>query len=208
MYKRVNFWLVAVLAALLMFGITPKNRSQEPPQVFSAVNQFSITQNPNGPWSYGFTEGLGGPFTLHTNNCTTSCGPGGIYQGWFGPILSFYPWVVTSAGARFINILDLHPAEPNFYSVVRWTAPTSGRFDLLGLFLGVNPGGVDVHILKNGVSAFDGEVRTALDTSIFDLHIMVNQGDTIDFAVGIGGDGSMNGDATGLKATVTGPLDE
>ena len=100
MYKRMNFWLVVVLAALLMFGITPKNSSQQPPRVFSAVNQFSITQNPNGPWSYGFTEGLGGPFTLHTNNCTMNCGPGGIYQGWFGLISSFYPWVVRNDGAE------------------------------------------------------------------------------------------------------------
>ena len=207
MQTTKKFWLLVVSTLLLMFGMTPKDRAQESPQVFSAADQFSVTENPNGPWSYGYTAGLGGPFTLHTVNCS-SCGPGAIYDGWFGSFFGFYPWVVTSQGGRFIDTLDLHPALPNFYSVVRWTAPTSGRFDLLGLFVGLGiPATTDVHVLKNSVSVFDSQIRTQIDTSIFDLRVYVVKGDTIDFAVGIGSDGSMDSDATGLKATITGPQD-
>ena len=158
MYKRMNFRLVVVLAVLLIFGITPKNSSQELPQVFSAAGQFSLTQNPNGTWSYGFTEGLGGPFTLYTVN--GNGGPGGPTQPeWFGPFFGGFPLVDTNLGAQSLNYFILHPAVPNLYSVVRWTAPTSGEFDLLGLFLGVAFATTDVHVLKNGASVFDGQNR-------------------------------------------------
>lgn len=207
MYKRMNFWLVVVLAVLLIFGITPKNSSQELPQVFSAADQFSLTQNPNGTWSYGFTVGLGGPFTLYTIN--GNAGPSGASQpGWFGPFFGGFPLVDTNSSAQSLNYFNLHPAVPNLYSVVRWTAPTSGEFDLLGLFLGTDFATTDVHVLKNGVPVFDGQIRSRLDTSIFDRHLKVVTGDTIDFAVGVGTDGSMDFDSTGFKATITGPLDE
>ena len=86
MQTTKKFWLLVVSTLLLMFGMTPKDRAQESPQVFSAVNQFSLTQNPNGPWSYGFTDGLAGPFTLFTS----TAGPNGtLFQGWYGPSVGF-----------------------------------------------------------------------------------------------------------------------
>ena len=67
--------------------------------------------------------------------------------------------------------------------------PVIGR---LPLTLTLDKGGTDVHILNNGVSAFDGQIKTTLDTSIFDLHVKIKKGDTIDFAVGVGPDGSVS----------------
>lgn len=203
---RAGFWLVLILA-LALVPLIVKGSSQDQPAVavYSAADQFSVTENPNGPWSYGYTEGLGGPFTQLTFHCTNCGGTGGLFDGWFGPYFGIFPLVDTSQGGRFINTIYLHPAVPNFYSVVRWTAPTSGKFDLLGVFVGADTATTDVHVLRNGLSRFDGQIRAQVDTSIFDLHINVVKGDTIDFAVGIGPDGSMNNDSTGLKATITGP---
>jgi hypothetical protein len=206
--KMSSLALVSVVG-LMMFGMTWKGSSKEATaQVFSAADQFSVTQNPNGPWSYGFTEGLGGPFTQFTVNCTSCGGTGGLFDGWFGPYFGIFPLVDTNEEARFINTLFLHPAVPNFYSVVRWTAPIKGKFDLLGVFVGVDRTTTDVHVLRNSVSLFDGQIRAQSDTSIFDLHVVVAKGDLIDFAVGVGPDGSMDFDSTGLKATITGPQGE
>ena len=203
MQTTKKFWLLVVSTLLLMFGMTPKDRAQESPQVFSAVNQFSLTQNPNGPWSYGFTDGLAGPFTLFTS----TAGPNGtLFQGWYGPSGGF-PLVQTNDSIRNLNYILLHPTTPSLYSVVRWTAPTSGRFDLLGLFVGLDTATTDVHVLENSVSVFDSQIRTQIDASIFDLRVYVVKGDTIDFAVGVGADGSFDFDSTGLKATITGPED-
>ena len=74
--------------------------------------------------------------------------------------------------------------------------------------MGADTATTDVHVLRNGVSVFDGQIRSQIDTSIFDLHLHVAKGDTIDFAVGVGPDGSMNNDSTGLKATITRHQDE
>lgn len=201
-----KFWLAVASTLLLMFSLTPKDRAQESPQVFSAVDQFSLTQNPNAPWSYGFTDGLGGPFTLYTINGTA--GPSGaLFQGWYGPFGGGFPLVQTNDSIRNISYILLHPFAPSFYSVVRWTAPTSGTFDLLGLFVGLDKATTDVHVLKNGRSVFDGQIKAQIDTSIFDGHLYIMKGDTIDFAVGVGIDGSFDFDSTGLKATITGPLD-
>lgn len=203
---QARLWLALVLTVGVVSVTVLKGSSQQEPAVpvYSAADQFSVAKNPNGPWSYGYTEGLGGPITLLTVHCT-SCATGGLFDGWFGPYFGIFPLVDTTQGSRLIDTLLLHPALPNFYSVVRWTAPATGRFDLLGLFLGLDNGGTDVHVLKNGISVFDGQIRAAFDTSIFDRHVYVVNGDTIDFAAGIGPDGSMNNDSTGLKATITGP---
>jgi hypothetical protein len=94
--------------------------------------------------------------------------------------------------------------------VVRFTAPTSGEFQLNAVFegrefLGSGPAtDTDVYILLNGVALFNGEVSgfgPPSDQS-FATTLNLNAGDRVDFSVGIGSDGTFLGDTTALDATL------
>jgi len=56
-----KFWI----SAALVVALTPAVGRASPVAVYNAVNDFSITSNPNGAWSYGWTSTLGGPINLY-----------------------------------------------------------------------------------------------------------------------------------------------
>jgi len=169
--------------------------------VYSAAHDFSFTLNPNSVWSYGFTSTLGSGFTLYaTSGSTFFSGE----QGWFGPIPGCcapgYPLVVAGPN-QVPTILDMGPG-PSSYTVVRWTAPTRGRWDVVGQFVGTGFTTGDVHVLRNGVAVFDSPVNGSQVAS-FSLAIDVAPGDTVDFAAGPGPGGDNGGDPTGFNVTIT-----
>ena len=56
------------------------------------------------------------------------------------------------------DVLDLHPASDGRDSVVRWSAPLAGVYEIIGFFEGldfVGPTTTDTHVLVNGVSIID-----------------------------------------------------
>jgi hypothetical protein len=65
--------LVMVTLCLLLSSILL--RANDPAQ------EFSISNNPNGVWSYGFTPTLGGPFTLADKKWTNLMNIGEYQQG-------------------------------------------------------------------------------------------------------------------------------
>ena len=91
---------------------------------------------------------------------------------------------------------------PSSYSVVRWTAPSHGTWDVVGQFFGTGLTTGDVHVLRDGISVFDSQLNGSA-TAAFSLAIKVVPGDTIDFAAGQGADG--NGILAHIEA---GPKDE
>lgn len=44
----------------------------------NAVEEFSLTSNPNGPWSYGYSDSLGGAISLYD---VASTAPSGLQTG-------------------------------------------------------------------------------------------------------------------------------
>jgi hypothetical protein len=169
--------------------------------VYSAANDFSFTLNPNAAWSYGFTTTVGGPFTLYTTAGST------FYSGeagWFGPIPGFfapgYPLVVAGPN-QVPTVLDLGPG-PSSYTVVRWTAPSRGRWDVVGQFVGTGLTTGDVHVLRNGVPIFNSGLNGS-QVANFSLAVNVAPGDTLDFAAGPGPDGNNDSDPTGFNVTIT-----
>jgi len=169
--------------------------------IYSAAHDFSTRLNPNSVWSYGFTTTLGGPFTLYTI-------PGATFfsgeAGWFGPILGSsapgYPLVVAAPGV-IPDVLDMGPG-PSSYTVVRWTAPSRGRWDVAGEFFGTGLTTGDVHVLRDGIAVFNSPLNGS-DAAPFSLTIDVVPGDIIDFAAGPGPDGNNDSDPTGFNATIT-----
>ena len=102
-----------------------------------------------------------------------------------------------------------HPGPEDQNSVLRFTAPASGNYQVQAVFWGddsVGPTTTDVHVLHNGLGLYTGEVtgfgRPSSDQS-FTTTISVAAGDTIDFAVGYGTDGNYFFDSTGVSAVIT-----
>ena len=91
---------------------------------------------------------------------------------------------------------------------MRFTAPTTGIYDLSVTFAGadfVGPTTTDVHVLDNGISIFDGSVDGYGPGTgpTFSTGLVLNAGDTIDFAVGYGSNGSNRFDTTAISAQVS-----
>lgn len=169
--------------------------------IYSAAHDFSTRLNPNAVWSYGFTTSVGGAFTLYTNPGTTFFS-GEV--GWFGPIPGAggpgYPLVVAQPSV-IPDVLDMGPG-PSSYTVVRWTAPSRGCWDVVGQFFGTGLTTGDVHVLRNGAPLFDSPLNGS-ETASFSLAIDVAAGDTVDFVAGPGPDGNNDSDPTGFNVTIT-----
>ena len=169
--------------------------------VYSAAVNFSSTANPNSIWSYGYSYSLGGTFSPYTLAGTTYLS-GEV--GWFGPIPGCcapgYPLVVAQPNV-IPAVLDMGPG-PNSYTIVRWTAPNRGVWDVVGNFFGTGFTTGDVHVLHNGSPVFNSPVIGSSVAS-FSLSIRLKPGDTLDFAAGPGPDGNNDGDPTGFSVTIT-----
>jgi hypothetical protein len=189
---------------------------------FDLRADFSSSNNPNGVWSYGWSAVLGSIFHAYSQNslplnngidlwtdpghclgfpCTPNTGHNGTSTARFGETAWFVPGQVT-----------IHPGQAGEYSMIRWTAPAADPIQIDATFTGVDTVGTttDVHILHNGFSIFDsfiddtdGFSNLIPDTEV-SLHALltVAAGDTIDFAVGRGKNGTYFFDATGIQATI------
>ena len=172
---------------------------------YDVFNDFSITNgNPNGVWSYGWSATLLSSLNLFPNGFVAG---NGLLE-WNDPnhISSGAP----SVSANISNNVEgtnppmtaaFHPGESGEYTHYVWTAPGAGLFSLSALFSPDDVGGTDVYILDNGVSLFSGEVGPGNPQS-YSGFFTAAAGDKIDFAVGVGTDGTFDFDNTGIAATI------
>lgn len=183
---------------------------------FNAAADFSADSNPNGLWSYGWSATAGGEFQIFTEKINDSSWPD--LRKWNGKEAE--PSVRWNAGTEIILLngtltihsgqLALHPGARGEYSVVRWTAPRSGRFQIAGVFTGLSGYNgapvttTDVFVFHNQQSIFGSSVnlRNRGNESPFEMIRDVQVGDTVDFVVGCG-NGRYEYDATGLNAVIT-----
>jgi hypothetical protein len=141
--------------------------------------------NPNGVWSYGYTNTLGGSLTLFTDFFTD---PDPEARG-------------QAAGWR-------ESAVDDFLGVYKTFTPAyTGTYSLNGVFSGFDAATTDVHVLLNGPSLFDGTIAGLGATQAFADLQDLSAGSTLDFVVGTGGNGSGN-DATGLTLQVESTVPE
>jgi hypothetical protein len=182
---------------------------------YDAAAQFSSTQNPNGVWSYGCTQSLGATFYVYTRETLID----GLYDWGTAPScpqpnprLGYNPTnaSITPGATAPAHTIYFHPGPQGQNSVLRWTAPASGNYQVKAVFWGddsVGPTTTDVHVLHNGLGIYLGEVtgfgQASESAQSFTSTISVAAGDTIDFAVGYGTDGNYFYDTTGVSATIT-----
>lgn len=202
-------WIIAVMALAIAFvAFSEKSEAYDP------VGEFSLNSNPSGVWSYGYMLTLGGTLNYYNQ---TYLFPTGLMD-WRASIdiADGVPTIICNTSGSDIAIassnlirahgLLLHPGPDGEYSVLRFTAPSSGNYRVFGSWYGLDSVGTttDVHILANGVPLFTGSVNGFGDASgpAFDTTVALNAGDVVDFAVGYGNDLTFNNDATGLDAQV------
>ena len=206
------------LAALALLGLGASRPAQA--QTYDAAGDFSIASNPNGVWSYGYENSLGGTLNLYTDLAPA----GASSNGWIHDIALGTPVVRKNFGASADTFADVvlqpgqlmfHPGPNDQYSIVRFTADHSGVYQLDSSFAPLTTDGTttDVHVLENGVSLFDGSVTGTYNAPTgapsFSDSLMLNSGDTVDFAVGYGANGNFYQDSTALAATLkTAPVPE
>ena len=180
---------------------------------YDASADFSTSNDPNGVWSYGWSTTLGSAFTLDTSNTTAAYGLTGL-GGWFsGQSAEGVPDVLrnnTASPILLANFTNFQPGQltlnmfQSTYSVLRWTAPSTGQFNIAATFSAVSTigGTTDVHVQTNGVSIFDSAVNGFPSPTSYTGTVSLVSGDHIDFAVGFGSNGNDHEDTTALAATI------
>ena len=184
-------------------------------QSYDAFVDFSFASNPtpDGLWRYGFTPpGADGPLTLYTHRDSPlglsawrdATDPNVIKNETGNDILVFGAILFPAT-----EFLHFHPGPSGERSVVRWTAPAAGAYQIAADFRGLRNDScgqtVDVHVLHNGTELYRADISSGRDVRSFLGTQAVDVGDTVDFQVGRGPD-SYVCDSTGLKATIM-PLD-
>jgi hypothetical protein len=180
---------------------------------YSAVGDFSATQNPSGAWSYGYLASAGSGFALYTNHANP-WGPS--FDQWslnssptVTPHVTFNRTGQTASYSTIThppNVLNLHPGPIGQKSVVRWTAPSSMTVTIEGRFEGIDRVGTttDVAVVHNSArTLFSGNINGYGAKAPFSITKAVAAGDPIDFSVGYGSNANHFCDSTGLSATIS-----
>lgn len=179
--------------------------------IYDPSAEFSPTSNPSSPWSYGYSLTQGGSMILHQENFNIN----GVdtwrtnIAGSSTPLVGNNPTSNPVSAITWVldpGTISLHPGPNNERALLRFTAPTTGIYQILGSFSGSDIYGTttDVHLLTNGVSIFDGLVNgfSVSSTQLFDNTVKLNNGDFLDFAVGYGYNNNYYNDTTQLSARI------
>lgn len=175
-----------IYAALALTAALFSNQAAAAP---ATASYDLFTEFGSSAFSYGSTETLGGAFTefatvyhfngfdLHSSDSLAQWGVGVTGNSEYGSL------------AR--NAVSVNPDQLGSYAVIRFVAQFTGTYTVSGSFLGEDPWGPtssDVHILAGGSSLFDSVQNSVFSpTSVSGLSVFLQQGQTIDFAVGNGG---------------------
>lgn len=183
-------------------------------QTWSGSADFDATQNPNGPWTYGWSSG--GVFTAHTS-IAPFCGP---LSGWGNTPGVIKNTSAATACCTTVRVppgrLVLHPGPGGEKAVLRWTAPATATYAVQVLMGGLDfsyPTSTVVEVALNGQVLFSDSVNSyggpanCSDTSVgfsgsYTATLAMIAGDALDVAVGYG-TGGYFGDSTLIEATIS-----
>jgi len=213
----------AEIAGIFQAGAAGKCSITNPPptRVFDLSTDFSSASNPAGAWSYGYTATLGGQFNLLTFAKTFGANNSVPISAWqvsdvLGPTVNrvMGPGVAVSEGGAFtapagtIYVWPGNDGAPGHFGVIRFTVPPGGggvyrlESTVRPTFDGPVSGDADFHILKNGRELF-GEFLAPNTGTGWSNTLALASGDTIDFVVGRGADGSPDHSSLKVRAVIT-----
>jgi len=187
-----------------------------------AVPLFSILANPNGNWSYGYAPaGNTSGFVLYDHADKNHFGsPETPIEMWrrreeWHPLVlrntSPLTIVIQEAVVLPPNMFEMHPGSNGERSVLRWTAPANGHYQVQGQFRGLNTNdhvgcrtSTDALVIHNSKEVRFKEEITGYDVErSFDLTFKARERDTIDFSVGYGSNQNYECDSTGFSVIIT-----
>jgi len=97
-----------------------------------------------------------------------------------------------------------HPGQRGELSVVRWTCPASGTYEITAWFEARDRTTSDVSVRLNGARPELAWTKiTPGNPSEFKRQLGLQSGDNVDFAVGFGDNGNFAYDSTGIQVVVT-----
>ena len=172
-------------------------------------SDFSIANNPNGVWSYGWTPTLGGAFTPYDTN-TATLGNATLWNA-VSPQSSLVPALwnnatntsIQSAGLDPAQSAAFHPGQFGEMSIFRFTAPETSQYSISGAMGLLDSGDTNGYVLINGVAVYNtGEMVLANGMQSFALSAPLTAGDTVDFVIGLGTSGSYFNDSTKVSGTI------
>ncbi len=168
--------------------------------VIDAYDDFS-SSNPSGPWSYGYTLTLNGAFNAFTDfYAAPAPGALGLEAAWREESVDTYLGLFKTSSP---GLLLSHPGAAGQYSVLRFTAPSTGDFFVSSTFSGIDAATTDVYVYANGVSIFAGSLSGLNDTTAFSQLVSLSTGQVVDLIVGYGSNLNSDNDATGLRAQIS-----
>jgi hypothetical protein len=214
---------VALLLFCLGCGSQPP-----PPHEFDAGNDFSFTQNPNGPWRYGFTRAQTlAAAEVELDTFEADVPPIGFWHPADGGP-GYYPYIARSLSGSVTTDasnswavrageLAMEGSPSAQYSVVELLAPTDGSYHVTAGFSGIHfrLSSTDVHVWANDTPLFDAQIDGyggdpdlhpvvgMQPTANYDGTVQLKAGDLLLFAVGVGANQTDTNDTTGLSAHVT-----
>lgn len=192
------------------------------------AKDFSLTENPNGAWSYGYKSAANGPFKLFASTYSMTLagysGDRGASVYWGAQKQSdgvYLPQMALFIGQEGFDVTLLaggaqkmkqkaggvvcHPAD-GVSCVTRWTAPVAGTYHIQATFTNadyVSGSTTRVTVNKNAESLFSAGMSGLAGLKHFatpDAGIALNKGDLIEFVVDPSGNYSF--DSTGMDATI------
>ncbi|HXZ11868.1 MAG TPA: PEP-CTERM sorting domain-containing protein [Candidatus Sulfotelmatobacter sp.] len=187
-------WLARLSGIIMLLALAPGLRADG---AYNVVTDFSNTSNPNGVWSYYYTDAAtGSTQTLYTTAQAGGGGTTGILPYWATSLAQpdnvFI--VQNTSGSAVTSSTVIQPndtlrLDPQGYSVaVVFTAPSAGTYTITGNFLGIDiaEGTHPVEILDDGTVIWSGTISTYGQDDPFDLSESLSAGDVITFYVGTG----------------------
>lgn len=181
-------------------------------QAADATADFSNTSNPNGVWSYGWSDTLGDTFRRFSVVTDVN----GAYDVWSAGNIAALSVGKARAGGYVccgtVTIapltMSMHPGPEGQYAIVRFTAPSDGTYSIEASFWGqdsVGPTSTDVHVRTAAGDLFTGVVQGfgAASLQSHSGSVVLTAGQTLDFTVGYGPNASYGYDSTGFSASVS-----
>ncbi len=173
---------------------------------FNAAGDFSLAQNPNGPWSY-LSAGtlLSTPFIDDGGalndwlNGESFPNEAGVFQNTTGTTVAFDATTFLPAG-----YLELSP-EGNGDATVTFAAPVAGQYVFTGNFLGVDTS-ENLHTVEidlNGTAISTGTIQSYGQTIAINLTKNLAAGETVSFVNHTGPGDDPDDLGTGLALSVT-----
>lgn len=178
---------------------------------FDVVGDCSMSDDPAGPWKYGYSHGVGkdfNPFKARHSDALDGV------DRWFCPerhedlgvMHNRTDHTVVGEPATYTvpaNMMHMHPGQGGCCAVIRWECPENGTYTIEGSFEGLDKNqnaDPEVHILKNLDHLWNVTLRGVCTVGTFTITKHLQVKDNLDFVASQGTD--WGSDSVGLQARI------